>query len=161
MKIVYESSYKKTPAYGDTLMHWKYIKREKKNGRWVYYYDEGDYGEAKKKARDAHREFTNAGIKKSQANILYKFKGERLEMKAKAFNSFSKETASEYRKEAKRLSDDAKAANKRYQEAGKKYIEANKKLKTIKVKTLAARTIAKGVAAVANFFSKLTSKFKK
>jgi hypothetical protein len=23
----------------DELMHWKYIKREKKNGKWVYYYD--------------------------------------------------------------------------------------------------------------------------
>lgn len=23
----------------DELMHWKYIKRERKNGKWVYYYD--------------------------------------------------------------------------------------------------------------------------
>ena len=37
MKIVYESSYKKTPVYGDTLMHWKYIKREKINGKCRYY----------------------------------------------------------------------------------------------------------------------------
>lgn len=25
----------------DTLMHWKYVKRERKNGKWRYYYDLG------------------------------------------------------------------------------------------------------------------------
>ena len=28
----------------DELMHWKYIKREKKNGKWVYYYDNDKLG---------------------------------------------------------------------------------------------------------------------
>jgi hypothetical protein len=33
----------------DELMHWKYIKREKKNGRWVYYYKDDNYDKAKQK----------------------------------------------------------------------------------------------------------------
>ena len=28
------------PVSDDVLMHWKYIKRVKKNGKWRYYYDE-------------------------------------------------------------------------------------------------------------------------
>lgn len=28
------------PVSDDVLMHWKYIKRVKKNGKWKYYYDE-------------------------------------------------------------------------------------------------------------------------
>lgn len=39
MKIVYESKHKKNNVYSDTLMHWKYIKREKVKGKWKYYYD--------------------------------------------------------------------------------------------------------------------------
>ena len=42
----------------DQLMHWKYIKREKVNGKWRYYYDTGKKekiaaGNAKSKVRDA------------------------------------------------------------------------------------------------------------
>lgn len=42
MKIVYESSRGSKPVYGDTLMHYKYVRKEKKNGKWVYYYDIGE-----------------------------------------------------------------------------------------------------------------------
>ena len=27
----------------DELMHWKYINKEKKNGKWVYTYPDDDY----------------------------------------------------------------------------------------------------------------------
>lgn len=40
----------------DTLMHWKYIKREWKNGRWVYTYDESYLEDIRKSAQDAKEE---------------------------------------------------------------------------------------------------------
>ena len=33
--------------YSNELYHWKYIKREKKNGRWVYYYKDDQYEKLK------------------------------------------------------------------------------------------------------------------
>ena len=38
----YESSYKTRVLRDDELMHYKYIRKEKKNGKWVYYYDIGE-----------------------------------------------------------------------------------------------------------------------
>lgn len=34
--------------YTDGIKHWKYIKREKKNGRWVYYYKDDNLNKLKK-----------------------------------------------------------------------------------------------------------------
>ena len=47
-----------TPPLGliesdEELMHWKYIKRERKNGRWVYYYDTEELEKHGKIARGA------------------------------------------------------------------------------------------------------------
>jgi hypothetical protein len=44
----------------DTLMHWKYIKRERRNGKWYYYY-QNDYLEGLKYNRDAVKEANEAG----------------------------------------------------------------------------------------------------
>ena len=52
----------------DELQHWKYIKREKVNGKWRYYYDIGknerlEAGNAMSKVRDAAN---NAGFHKKR-----------------------------------------------------------------------------------------------
>ena len=52
----------------DELQHWKYIKREKVNGKWRYYYDVGknerrEAGNAMSKVRDAAN---NAGFHKKR-----------------------------------------------------------------------------------------------
>lgn len=52
----------------DELQHWKYIKREKVNGKWRYYYDVGENerreaGNALSKVRDAA---SNAGFHKKR-----------------------------------------------------------------------------------------------
>ena len=39
----------------EELMHWKYIKKEKKNGKWVYIYDESELQRAKKDAEKAQK----------------------------------------------------------------------------------------------------------
>lgn len=53
----------------DELMHWKYIKREKKNGKWVYTYDNG---QAQKKAYEQAKK--NYDTRKSQVQSAYKKK---------------------------------------------------------------------------------------
>lgn len=40
-------------AEDDYLQHWKYIKREKVNGKWRYYYHDDKYEDAKKNYEDA------------------------------------------------------------------------------------------------------------
>ena len=47
-KIVHSDVYL-GQEYSDGLYHWKYIKRERKNGKWVYYYKDDKLSEAKYK----------------------------------------------------------------------------------------------------------------
>ena len=37
---------------GNELKHWKYIKKEKVNGKWRYYYNVGDMQEDMQKAKE-------------------------------------------------------------------------------------------------------------
>ena len=39
----------------DSLQHWKYIKRERKNGKWKYYYHDDNYVDARDKYNDASK----------------------------------------------------------------------------------------------------------
>lgn len=36
-----------------SLRHWKYIKKERKNGKWKYYYHDDEYEDSRKKFSDA------------------------------------------------------------------------------------------------------------
>lgn len=40
--------------YTDGIKHWKYIKREKRNGRWIYYYKDDKYDKLRNKSSNAH-----------------------------------------------------------------------------------------------------------
>ena len=134
----------------DVLMHWKYIKREKKNGRWVYYYDDSEM-------KRAQAEYDH--VKRSVDYASAKYKDAKTERDS-YFNGIAKfgkkerargETISKNYDNARDL---LKTANANYKIAEKKY---NQK----KVSTFAARTISKGVVKVANLFSKTFSKKKK
>lgn len=55
------------------LYHWKYIKREKVNGEWRYYYDKGSLGKSIKKAvgieaRNAYRDARDAAVAAENAH---------------------------------------------------------------------------------------------
>ena len=39
----------------DELIHWKYVKRVKKNGRWVYYYDQSELDAMREKIAETER----------------------------------------------------------------------------------------------------------
>jgi len=47
--------------YTDGIYHWKYIKREKKNGRWVYYYEDKKADALKNKYNKAYIDNINSG----------------------------------------------------------------------------------------------------
>ena len=49
--------------YTDGIKHWKYIKREKRNGRWVYYYEDP----YEKNLNNAKKELTNAQNKRDKS----------------------------------------------------------------------------------------------
>ena len=109
----------------DELMHWKYIKREKKNGKWRYYYDVKDalgYDE-RDRMNKAHSEYTLADqnawgfqkyVSEEQAKATrYNPKTDRLEYKSEGYRDYIYDLHKE--KEAK-----FKAAT----EAGKKASDA-------------------------------------
>lgn len=135
----------------EVLMHWKYIKREKKNGRWVYYYDEGaadrddyknakDYQKAEAKTWERERELNTAKkrLKETGTTVDAKIRyGDQIS----AHNNY------------KRAVDNLKRASKSQNRAYRKYQART-------VSNFAAKTISKGAVKVANLFSKLFTKKK-
>ena len=132
-------------TYNDGLYHWKYIKKERKNGRWVYYYSDAEYDNAKNNLNIAKNNYYDSEKKLVETNTNY----EQIQ---------NSEKSSIEDKEAADV-DLLKAYNK-YAEAGKKYTQAKKNWENIKVKTATRRTIGKGITAVANAISKLNYKIK-
>lgn len=53
--------------YTDGIKHWKYIKREKKNGKWVYYYDQTDLNNARQNYNKAEINAMNSTAHKINA----------------------------------------------------------------------------------------------
>lgn len=48
--VLYHSDVYLGQEFSDGIKHWKYIKKEKKNGRWVYYYNDSDLKKYKQEA---------------------------------------------------------------------------------------------------------------
>lgn len=135
-----------TPPLGliesdEELMHWKYIKREKKNGKWVYYYDDSAYRNSiavkdheikQKLLKDAEKQYLKDTVNyQVNASKLYQTDWEtKKELNDKAYKS----TLKLYKARAS-----AEKAAKRYKDA--------------KIRTFAARTISKGVVKLANLLS--------
>lgn len=57
--------------FSDGIKHWKYIKRERKNGRWVYYYNDDHYSD---KFKDADEKLTTYYMKRTNMNRQYDHK---------------------------------------------------------------------------------------
>lgn len=137
----------------DELMHWKYIKREKKNGRWVYYYDHtsarAELERSKKRADDAwHIALDKAGemndAKKARDEV-HKIENDKKYTLHDAGMADAKVALSTYD----------------YNEAEAKYNKLCKKYENKKLKYFAHSTISEGLVKVANLFSKVFSKKKK
>ena len=140
MKIIYESSYASKPVYGDTLMHWKYIKREWKNGRWVYYYDDSKYQDAKKKVSDY------------EAGVRYAINKNARRMDPSVSGGGVNYIIS---------GSDGHIATKRIRKAEQALARAEKEYRKVAISTLPSRVIGKGAVKIANLLSRIMSKKKK
>lgn len=140
----------------EELMHFKYVKRVKKNGRWVYYYDDQSdrYKESMDKAKMLNkRAIENKNFAESKVNTAG------VVVKTHLSNPYRDVT------KTKKIFDEHEDAIANYNKAVRtqartqnNYVSAVSKYENYKVKDVGKKTIAKGVVKVANFFSKLFSK---
>jgi hypothetical protein len=136
----------------DELKHWKYVKRERVGDTWRYYYSDDEYQNAKRKNDSLKKDYDDGTKLK---NLLTK----KIDETRKKAESDGEITTDEYI-DIRVREEVLKKINKVHIELGKKYVQSNEKFKKIKNKTLPRRTIAKGAAAVANFFEKTKKKLK-
>lgn len=134
----------------EELMHWKYIKKEKKNGKWIYYYD---VGEASYIDGNTGKKPSNIVGYTKLEDMLGKDEQERARRASAVYEqadrnstnrSYSSRSAME--KEAKRVAKLGQAA-----------IEANKAYMKTPLGRLetAANTVKKAKKAVAKIFSNI------
>jgi len=136
--------------FSDGLYHYKYKRREKKNGKWVYYYNDAEYNKAKSNYKKSVSNYEKAGFNAATSSIktdnMLKQRNNKLSSNDKAMQKQVNDTQAAYKNYYKA----EKAMNKKY----KKYL-------TTAIKTAPRRAVLKSVVAVANAVSKLGSLFKK
>lgn len=118
----------------DELKHWKYVKREKKNGKWYYYYDDSEVDKARQKRDKALADVNTSYSKLSSAKNFTKTYG-------------AKKSASD--------NIDAAARNVKRREVETAYRKkvldsASKNLSKVAIKHLAVAPVAMGAAFIAN-----------
>lgn len=135
------------------IRHWKYVRKEKKNGYTRYYYKDDEYDKAENDfdsaLTDQYRKQLGFGIA-SQDRQHY-------EDEARSDGRVSQE-------ESRNMSKLNKAESKAfddYMKASNKAKAAQKKYTKTAIKTLPRRTIGRGVAAVSTALSMLAGKIKK
>lgn len=137
----------------DDIKHWKYIKREKKNGKWRYYYSDNEYNKAAKNVASAKKDVDMYDRISEKHNYH--------------FRDYEKQIVSDGK-----IDDGEKAGIKYFlntedkinaerTKAGEKYVKATKALEKLNNKDKFRKAAAKGAIKVANFFSNLFSKKKK
>lgn len=138
------------------VRHWKYVKREKRNGRWVYYYNDSEYSNSKKAYESAKKNKINQELRTYAREDQMRKAGK--EYRKKYANSWgpsiSKEHSRAFDKAANAQTAYIKQANK-LAAAERKYEKTRKKYQKVSLKTLPRRTIATGAAKVMNILSKL------
>ena len=135
----------------DELMHWKYVKRERVNGRWRYYYDDSSFKDKKKAYEDAEKNLTTKQLRyllsksavKTNYDLYTKDGNEKLsDAESKRMTEFmSKMTAYE--------SD--------YTIAGVEFTRAKSEYMNAKLSHIPAAVISKGMVAVKNAISAIDS----
>lgn len=140
----YESSYKTKVLRDDELMHWKYIKREKINGKWRYYYDIGQ--RAKSDYKEAERNYNRTSENWDRLSKITNKLG------AKALANPNNESKSK-----------ARVASKASTDAYERYLKAVDKLQETKTSYMSSPLykleqmgdkISAGARAIAKLFSK-------
>lgn len=131
----------------DELMHWKYVKKKRVNGKWRYYYDDSEYKNAKKEHDQAKLDHEVAkGVTEYTKNNFE-------EQKADAEKD-GKVTGLE--KMLVSISYDAfEIASSTQAATGKRFVETQTKYKKALKKDKLVRPIAKGIATIGNLFRKI------
>ena len=132
----------------DELIHFKYIKRERKNGRWVYYYDESQL-------KRAEADYNKARSEKQNAASNYKDAKELADLHAGPV--FTKRSA---KKQIAAQRKEREAAYK-YRATARKARKLEKKYNQQKMTAFAAKSISKGLNKITKFFSGSSKKKKK
>ena len=132
----------------DELMHWKYVKKVRKNGKWVYYYDNSEVKNAKKNvdkalvdtAYENANDHINLTSRSRSRSPLLAFAPDDNNRKPVTLSEISKN-------EAKRRAKVDNLVNK---------------YKKVKTKHIFIKPLAKAIAFISNLFSgSLFSKKKK
>ena len=66
--VLYHSDVYLGSTFNDGIYHWKYVKREKRNGKWVYYYSDPTYDKAKNNYNAADKRLKSAESKMFSVN---------------------------------------------------------------------------------------------
>ena len=129
----------------DELRHWKYISKERKNGRWVYTYKNDKYENSKQSLDNAKqnydKKFMNYAVADSNVQVngkLYNKDGKLSNDEAEQYGRYSMER------------DKSKAE---YEKAEKNYDATKSKYYTAAISTLPSRIIGNGATTIANIFS--------
>lgn len=130
----------------DYLIHWKYVKKVKANGRWRYYYDDSSDKAKRTAYKNAEREYQTAEMRKIAAESNYRFNSEM--MIKDGLNKYEARKLAYHKSKAEHF-------NREYVEAGKKYVAAKKEYMSTRVGHVAQSVISKGAVAVNNLLSKL------
>ena len=99
---------------GDYLQHWKYIKREKVNGKWRYYYHDDKYEAAKAKYENTKEK---SSAKRQESDAIDKYATESGGV-SDPYKSAAKKRAS---KKAERAEEKTAEAQEKYEAAKEKY----------------------------------------
>lgn len=120
--LMHSDTYLGEDYISPNLVHWKYIKKEKKNGRWVYYYDDSAY-----KVTD--KEYLHDWVDQYNAKGDYKAKKDSYESMKKAVKKAKNDPkeGKEYvhpfvsERNEKYLKGEAEKSKKVYDNASKKF----------------------------------------
>lgn len=133
-------------TFNDGIYHWKYVKREKRNGKWVYYYSDPTYDKAKNAYNAADKRLKNAESKMMTAND-----------NTNKIHSNPNSTVDDKNRADIRL----QKVYKEYEAASKNHMKAKQSWEKEQSKKTRGKAIADGVIKVANKTSDIHYRAKK
>lgn len=142
------------------MQHWKYIKRERVNGKWRYYYNDPEYQNALNRYNSAKSAATVEQLRRSASKVNYDQAHERVLNDWKRSKDGKKYTwtatpqTEHNRRIEKQYRQEYLTYDRRYRFAKAVEEVARKKYEKTKLSSVPRRIVAKGAAAVANFISK-------
>lgn len=145
------------------IQHWKYIKRERVNGKWRYYYHDPEYQTALNRYNSAKSFATTMSLRRGASKADYDQSRERAlnDWKRTSDGAYHWRRTTETVRNAARKQEDYQTYLKydqRFRVAQAAEEIARKKYMKTKLSSIPRRTIAKGAAAVANLISKYSKR---